>query len=175
MNLLFEWLSRLVDSWKFWVVVPPWDVGIRVRLGARASSLLPGLHLRVPFVDEILFVNTRLRIATTPPITVKGTGEKARVISAAVGYTVSEPLVAMLHFENPGVAVMAYAQAETASHLSADRCFDTLRASFAPHGIDIEFVRFVEDIELPGLRLLQYGYGITTDNQAAPVSTQVRY
>lgn len=177
MNQLVEWLSRVFGSWKFWVVVPPWDVGVRVRLGKYAVELVPGFHFRVPFVDDVTLVNTRLRITTTPPVTIEGTEGRARVISAAIGYRISDPLVAMLAYEQPMNVLMAYAQAEVAMRSTADKCLAILREVFCPHGIEVEFVRFVEDVDIPALRLLQNGWGVSDSLQVptAPPVTQARY
>lgn len=163
MNQLLEWLSKLFGSWKFWVVVPPWDVGVRVRLGRRAVALAPGPHWRVPFIDDVLLVNTRLRVATTPPVTIAGADGKGRIVTAAVGYRVSDPLLAMLRFENPSVAVQAYAQAEVAKIVDADACEKALGTEFETSGVRIEFVRYVEDVEVQTLRLLQNSWQLSSE------------
>lgn len=50
MQQFIAWLSGVLNSWKFWIVIAPWEVGVRIRLGRKAVALGPGLHLRIPWV-----------------------------------------------------------------------------------------------------------------------------
>lgn len=164
MNQLLDWLSKLFGSWKPWIVVPPWDVGVRVRLGKSAIALKPGLHLRIPFIDVVILVNTRLRVTSTPPVTLGSGNGKCRMISATVGYRITDPVQAMLTFDAPHHVVTAYAQTVLAEYRDGPRCLSLLVDRFACTGIDVEFLRFVEDLELPALRLLQNSWGVSTQD-----------
>jgi hypothetical protein len=108
MDQFLAWLSRMFDTWKFWIVISPWEIGVRVRLGKNATAMSAGFHFRVPFVDAITLVNTRLRIDGTPPVTVHGSAPNlTRYISATVAYRVSDPLKAMLNFGIPQAVVVS--------------------------------------------------------------------
>lgn len=155
MNQFFEWIAKAVSSWKFWIVVPPWDVGVRVRLGRNAVSLLPGPHFRIPFLDHIVLVNTRLRIVSISPVTLSFGEERARCIRAVIGYRISEPLVAIMKFEWPEQAVHGLAQAAVATEQNAENVKSLLEEQFLPDGVTIEYVQFTEDVDVPALRLLQ--------------------
>ena len=161
------------------MVISPWDVGVRVRLGKNAVALSPGLHFRVPLIDSIATVNTRLRITTTPPATIQGDSDgKSKVVSATIGYKVNDPLLAMLRFEHPSVAVQAYAQTIIAKSLDADICLNELRSSFRGTGVEIEFVRFVVNVEVFTVKLLQNERDITSEgyyNNMASSSGDPRY
>lgn len=161
MNQLLEWLSRLFSSWKFWIVVPPWDIGVRVRLGKVAASLSPGPHLRIPMLDEIVLINTRLRITSAPSITMPGTRSgMARVVAATAGFFVSDPVVAMSKYAYPDGAVAAYLATEAARCQTVERCQEAMIKAFDDGGIKIAFVRYTEDVEVKTLRLLQGGGGV---------------
>jgi hypothetical protein len=155
MTQFLEWLGRFFGSWKFWIVVPPWDVGVRVRLGRVAASLGPGPHWRVPLLDDVTLVNTRLRIASTPPVMMQnGTSVMVHVVSATIGFRIADPMLAMARFEQPVVAVLGYAQAEIVRLLSAEGCCDALTRFFAGSGVEIEFVRYIEDAKVRAFRLI---------------------
>jgi hypothetical protein len=157
MSQFLEWLSRLFNSWKFWVVVAPWEIGVRVRLGKKAISLGPGPHIRIPFLDEITLVNTRLRIATAPSVTVRAANNngKTRVITAVVGYSVRDPLAAVLRYTTPETAVLLQFGNLCLGGRDADACLLALTASLSESGIVPEFVRYVEDVDVRTYRLLQ--------------------
>lgn len=161
MPQLLEWLSRLFSSWKFWVVVAPWDVGVRVRLGKRAVALNPGPHLRVPFVDEITLVNTRVRVSGAPPVTIAAGDGKARVVSPTIGFRIADPLLAMQRFEHPEVVVLSYAQAEASKAIKAGECYTALAEEFAGSGIEILFVRYTEDVEVRAFRLMSSDWRVS--------------
>jgi regulator of protease activity HflC (stomatin/prohibitin superfamily) len=168
MEQLIHWLSNLFSSWKWWVVVAPWDNVIRVRLGKRAKVLGPGLHFQIPLIDRLMTVNTRLRIQTSPPVTLNVNGRKARVVTATIGYRIVEPLKAVMMYANPDPAIMAYAQAEATKLAKAEECQETLREAFSKHGIEIEFVRYVEDVQVHTIRLMQHGPNISTYETGTP-------
>lgn len=161
MNALLEWISRIFQSWKFWIVIAPWDIGVRVRVGKVAAALQPGLHFRIPMFDEIVLVNTRVRIEPTPTVTVKGAKPgTARVITAQVGYAIVDPVKALLRYSQPGAAVLAMAQSLLAKATACEDATKALNVEFGGHGIEVVYVYCTEDVEVRTYRLLQGGGGI---------------
>lgn len=160
MNSFFEWISRLASSWKCWIVVPPWDTGVRVRLGKIARSLPPGLHLRIPGLDEIALVNTRLRVESTPAMTLSnGKPGWVRTTTATIGYRVVDPLEALMHYTEPGQVLVAMAQRWVTRGSDAGQVTEQLRAEVQGTGIAVEWVYFAEQAEVKCLRLMQGGGG----------------
>lgn len=169
-----EAIGRFFAVWKFWLVVPPWDVGIRVRLGRHAKRLPPGLHLRIPFIDEITLVNTRLRTTTTPPSTrASPMSGCVRVVQMVIGYRVVDPLAAVLTLAEPRSAVMAHAQ--RFSDVDPDACRAAMQEALVDCGIIVDFVRYTQDVDVPAMRLLQGDWGIYDENAGAAVAGATRY
>jgi len=165
MNQIFEWISKLISSFKFWVVVPPWDFGIRVRLGRRGVGMAPGAHWRIPFVDEVLLVNTRLRITVTPTTTINSTETgKCKVLSATVAYRIQDPLLAVMSFATPVVAVQTMAQAQLASGVTAAEALSALQAYFGARGVVIESMQLVVSVETQSIRVLQSEWHASDEN-----------
>lgn len=161
MNQFLEWLSRLFGSWKFWVVIPPWDIGVRIRLGKIAHGLPAGLHFRVPFIDDITLVNTRLRIVTTNPMTLPGTSQnKTKVITAVIGYYIEDPVGALLAFSDPGSAIVALAQAKLTKSLSTETTLPELQQEFKASGIKIDYIYLTENVEVRTIRLINGQGGV---------------
>lgn len=165
-NNFVEWISRLVTAWKFWLIVSPWEIGIRVRIGRTAIELLPGPHWRIPFLDQVLIVNTRLRIASTPTVSLNSetNDNKVNCRKAIIGYRISDPLVAVQAFEAPSVAVTGHVQASIASSLPSTEILDKLRIEFKDKGIEIVFLKFSEDVEAQAIRLLQADWTIASEH-----------
>lgn len=170
LNSLFEWVSRLAASWKFWIVVPPWDIGVRIRWGRWAKALRPGPHGRIPLLDEVVLVNTRLRVDSTPTVTL-GTGKPGfgRTASATVGYRVADPVTALMHFTEPGSVLIGLAQRELTRGSSEEMALSALRAEVAQHGIEVEFVYYPENVDLRVLRIMNDAGRVFAGGYGAPV------
>lgn len=160
MNSLFDWLAKVVSSWRFWVVIPPWDVGVRIRLGKNAVALEPGLHLRLPFIDVITLVNTRLRVIASPVSVVGSSGSRCRVRRANAGIRVVNPVLAMMAYSDPSAVVAARLQAEAMNSETTEECLRALRAHFDPQLVVVEFVNFTESAEARMFRIVDEGWAV---------------
>lgn len=89
MNTIKEILDYISKLFKWWIIVNPWELGLRIRLGKYEKMLLPGLHFRIPFFDSIYVQTTRMRMVTLSPQTVTTRDGKTVTIVASVGYSIS--------------------------------------------------------------------------------------
>ncbi len=170
MNALFQWIAHVVGSWKFWIVIAPWDIGIRVRMGKSAATLAPGPHFRIPFIDEIILVNTRMRIESTPPITIAGSkANTAKVVSATVGYSISDPLKAALTYTYPGPIVTGFVQAAIVDGRNEQQAMEYTSEAVRSGGIKIEFVYFSENVEVRTYRLISSSGGGAYSGSGGPM------
>ena len=161
MNQLLSWLSQLFQSWKCWIVIAPWDVGVRIRLGKTAAAMPPGLHFRLPFIDQIVLVNTRTRVTTVPGVVRAGNGNgKLRTTSAAVGYRIADPLKSLAAYSYPDGIVAAFGQAALAKGSTAVDALLDLQREFGPNGIEIIYLVYTEDVEVRTLKLLNGSGGV---------------
>jgi regulator of protease activity HflC (stomatin/prohibitin superfamily) len=153
-NALIEWLSRLVQGVKVWVVVRPWERCVRVRFGKHASVLEPGVHFRIPLADEVMLFNNRLRVAPIPAQTMTTADGEVVSVAGNVGFRIADPLLAMLSLQQPEYSVAALAQSSAATYIR-ERAFDDLDAGdlqlFAQEnlqavadGLVIEFVSITD-------------------------------
>lgn len=163
MSEFIAWLSRVFSSWRPWIVVPPWEIAVRVRLGKNAVALGPGPHFRLPLVDVVVCVNTRLRITTCPPVTHGTSNGRVLVRKASAGYTIDDPLAALSRYNSADGAVDSMLQAEVAKLTTAEECLASMRETFGTHGIRVEFVRFVDDAEVRAFRLMQADWGVSSN------------
>ena len=63
-------LRTATEIFRWWVIVQPWESCLRVRLGRHVALLAPGVHWRIPYVDQAYRQSVRLRIAHLPTQTV---------------------------------------------------------------------------------------------------------
>ncbi len=176
MNAVLEAIGKFLSSWKPWVVVAPWEKGVRVRLGKTATQLEPGFHLRIPVLDRVVLINTRLRTVTTSSVS---TSSKrigfATVRRAIVGYLINEPLRALESYNNPQQAICAIAQGAMASGVAQHACREHLRGETDGAGLEIVFVHYSEDVEIRAFRLLQAEWAVDANDQQHGNEPVVRY
>lgn len=88
------WFSTIMQTMsqplRWWVVVAPWEQGVRIRLGKTAVVLNPGIHLRIPFLDRAYVQCTRLRIVTSRGHTVMTLDKKVVTIALATQFVIQD-------------------------------------------------------------------------------------
>lgn len=84
---LFGALSNAIRPW---IVLAPWEAGIRIRLGWHVEVLKPGFNWRIPGVDRINVQTTRLRISSLATQTLMTTDVKTLVIAGNVAYSIAD-------------------------------------------------------------------------------------
>lgn len=91
-----EYIGRIIELiqklFVWWVIVDPWEQGLRVRGGKRIKLLASGVHFRFPFYDQIFVQTTKLRVVSLPPQTVSTKDGKTLTIACAIGYSISDVL-----------------------------------------------------------------------------------
>lgn len=166
MTELFNWLLGLLKQFKIFVVVMPWETVVRCRMGNRVAVWGPGWHVRIPFVDTLHVINTRLRIGIAPTQTLTTLDRQPLSVAFSVGFRIVDARAALMRFAEPEQSVSALAQSVVADVVStrnlADlRCSDVEQAvteklrSVCEGSMEVEFVRVLDFVSAPTLRLLQ--------------------
>lgn len=150
MSGFFQWLMDCIRQFKFFAVVLPWERAIRVRLGNRVQMWEPGWHVRLPFIDSVSLLNTRLRISGAGPQTISTKDGKILTLSMAIGFSIVDPLAAMLRMQNPEVSVAAIASSVASEVVSRTTLAELTPSAIEEHvlealakepGYSFEFVR----------------------------------
>jgi len=90
---MFEALIALIkDLFTWWIVVTPWEQGIRVRMGKHTKRLEPGLHTRIPIIDRMYVKSIRLRYITIPTQTLTTKTGKSITVSGGLKYHIEDIL-----------------------------------------------------------------------------------
>lgn len=93
----------------WWVVIQPWELGVRVRLGGRRQKLRPGLSFRIPYADVIYRQSVRLRFTTLFPQTVSTRDGHTLTMAGVLGYAITDidKLYDTLHQAEDAIRSMA--------------------------------------------------------------------
>lgn len=90
MNYIKDTLDYLSKIFQWWVIIMPWEAGVRVRLGKHLRVLGAGTYLRIPFFDSVYKQTVRLRVASIPLQTLTTKCGKTITVSVCVGYQISD-------------------------------------------------------------------------------------
>jgi regulator of protease activity HflC (stomatin/prohibitin superfamily) len=182
----FDYVSRLLGSVAFWVVVMPWQQALRVRCGSNVRVLRAGIYLRIPILDAVHVESVRRRSSMLPTQTLSTADCHTLTLSAVVGYTIAdiELLYRGLHHAEDTIVQTAQGilarevcrrhRAAIDPEVLAEAVNVALAAAFAPYGLhevtfqltDIAFVR--------AFRLIQdqrWYHGNVLDTQGASRGT----
>lgn len=90
--MVISWISTALQGmsrpFRWWVVVAEWEQGVRVRWGRNTKLLLPGIHLRVPFLDRVFVQSVRIRTISANNQTVSTLDGKSITYSIGVRFRI---------------------------------------------------------------------------------------
>lgn len=90
MNQVKDFFEYIFNAIKIWIIVQPWQTGIRVRNGTKVKKLEGGIYFRLPYFDSIFVQENRLRVAAMPIQTLTSKDIKTITINGAVGYVITD-------------------------------------------------------------------------------------
>jgi regulator of protease activity HflC (stomatin/prohibitin superfamily) len=88
MNQVKDFFEYIFNAIKIWIIVQPWQTGIRVRSGKNIKKLAGGIYFRLPYFDSVFIQENRLRVVSMPIQTLTSKDIKTITINGAVGYTI---------------------------------------------------------------------------------------
>jgi regulator of protease activity HflC (stomatin/prohibitin superfamily) len=91
MSELFQWIANLLKQFRIFMTVLPWELAVRTRLGNRVKVWDPGWHLKLPFVDVVNVINTRMRVVRSPTQTITTKDGKTVSVSFTIGFSIHKP------------------------------------------------------------------------------------
>lgn len=105
-----EWLSQilsgLVKPLQWWIVIAPWEEGVRVRLGKTSKKLCPGIHFRIPWLDRVYVQSTRIRILTETGQTITTADGKVLTLAVNVEFRISDVQRMFLSVSDPEMVIL---------------------------------------------------------------------
>lgn len=119
MSTFFQWLIDIFRDIKFWFVVEPWEKAVRVRLGKDTCVLGPGMHWKLPVVDEIYVINTRLRLVPSSNQTVSTKDGRVVTVALQLGFSIADPLLALSTYLHPEFSLAVLLHNHAAEYITS--------------------------------------------------------
>lgn len=92
MNMLQQFLSMFGHLLKWYFVVEPWDMAIRVRFGKGLVLFGPGLHFKVPYADVLYCQNVRRRVMGLGNQTTTTRDGAVITVNGSLGFRIADVL-----------------------------------------------------------------------------------
>lgn len=89
MNSIKDLLDYILNVFKFWIIVQPWERAIRVRFGKNQKLLKGGLHFRIPFLDNFFIQCVRLIVVALSMQTLTSKDLKTVTLNGCAGYEIT--------------------------------------------------------------------------------------
>ena len=121
MTWLTQALENFTQVFRWWVVIAPWESGLRIRLGKTIKDLSPGIHFRIPFLDRVYVQSTRLRTVTTTGQTVMTKDRKPVTISFAVQLSIQDVRTLYMTIAHPEHTIITLCEGHIARIISSLR------------------------------------------------------
>ena len=168
-------LDRLVDLFlqfiklfQFWVVIPPYRAGVRLRLGNFHAVLKNGFHFMIPFgVDDTLEDNVVIETMRVKPQSLTTKDGVSVVLSSVVTFTVEDIKTFLLEVEGRNNVVEDSSYGATADFIMKHSwaeltAFDNLgnelskevRKQAKRYGVRIVSVQLADFAKCPSIRLI---------------------
>ncbi len=183
MSGILDYLTRLLRGVAFWVLVLPWQQGLRVRAGRHVRLLSPGMYFKIPLLDVVRVESIRRRTSMVPVQTLSTSDGATVTVSAVVGYVIGdlELLFRSLHHAEDTIV-------QTVQGVVADQVFkhrreeidpaqlgqivsEQLAEAFAPYGLADVSMHVTDFAFVRAFRLIQdqrwfHGRALNTQDDA---------
>lgn len=124
MNQVQQFFEYIFNAVKIFVIVQPWQTGIRVRNGNKIKKLEKGIYFRIPYFDSVFIQESRLRVGEVPIQTLTSKDLKTITISSSFGYSITniETLFSTLY--HPEETLQNIAMSEVANFIFTNNIDD---------------------------------------------------
>jgi regulator of protease activity HflC (stomatin/prohibitin superfamily) len=119
MEALLSWLSNVWESLTPWVIIDPWEKGIRVRLGRWIKDVGPGVHICLPFIDSVEALNVLPQRIVLPNQSLRTGDGKVIALSGALLYGVRDARKVWMEVENHDESLVTLAMNHIAEYVSS--------------------------------------------------------
>lgn len=118
MNWVKDLISYISSMFKWWVIVLPWQSGIRIRLGKKEKILINGIYLKLPIIDSVFIQNVRFRYAQMPIQTVTTKDGNTITLNGSIGWEITDIRKMYNGINNPEATMTGIAMAEISEYVA---------------------------------------------------------
>lgn len=121
LNTILNWVTNIF-TW--WVVIMPWEQGIRVRLGKHIKKLNPGMFFKIPIIDSVFLQTIRKRMINVPIQTLTTKDGKTITLMISIGYSINDVLTLYNTLYHPETTIQCIIMNKISEYVSNNNTED---------------------------------------------------
>lgn len=90
MGSIKDFVQWVIEAFKIWVIIEPWESALIIRMGKRIRKVSGGIYFRFPYLDRVYVQQNRLRVAMLSMQTLTTKCGKAITIEGSIGYLIND-------------------------------------------------------------------------------------
>ena len=165
MNQVQQFFEYIFNAIKIFIIVQPWQTGIRVRGGKTIKKLEKGIYFRIPYFDSVYIQESRLRVAEIAMQTLTSKDLKTITLNCSFGYSIKdiEKLYSTLY--HPESTLKNMVNSEIASFVFDKNLLDITpielekyvlsKLSELDYGLNFEYFKLINFAVVRTYRLIQ--------------------
>lgn len=111
--------EHITKLFNWYVIVAPWEQGVRVRFGKKIKHLYPGIYFRIPYFDAVFVQTTRTRVVTLTMQTITTTDGYAISINASCRYRIDDVFKLFNTLYHPDATIANIVLGEIGKYISS--------------------------------------------------------
>lgn len=117
MNQIKDFFEYIFNAIKIWIIVQPWQTGIRVRNGSKIKKLTKGIFFRLPYFDSVYIQENRLRVSNMAIQTLTTKDLHTISLNSSYGYSISDIEKLYDKLYHPEITVANICMSEAAEYV----------------------------------------------------------
>ncbi len=165
MNFFKDLIDYLQKLFTWWVVIMPWEQGIRITWGKEIKLLNEGIFLKLPLVHTIYVQEKRLRVINLPMQTICSKDGHPLTVGCSVGYSIDDICKLYNTLYQPDLTIANIAASKIAEQIFTLNKFEcnpkiietNINESLSKldYGLKFEYVRITNFASVRTYRLIQ--------------------
>lgn len=165
MNSIKDLLDYILNVFKIWVIVQPWEQGLRVRCGKNIKLVTSGMYFKIPYLDSYYIQSIRLRVISLPMQTVTTQDMQTITLTGSIGYQITDIRKMYSDLYHPELTLSNIVMNELADYVYNNKLSD-IKAGNAEanvlskvekldYGISIQYFKLTNFAVVKTFRLIQ--------------------
>lgn len=154
-----EWAKQMFEAiqklFVWWVIINPWELGVRSRAGRPAELLNPGCHFRIPYFDTLLVQPVRERVTNLSPQVCSTLDNEVMTVCINISYQITDIAKVYSTIHNPEGTICSIAMGE-ASKVISERNLKDCHQRNVEEAIEEALMTLDIGIEIKGIRIVTF-------------------
>jgi len=167
MDSIKNLLDYILSIFKIWVIIQPWEQGLRIRMGKKVKLVNGGMYFKFPYLDSYYIQSIRLRVISLPMQTVTTKDGHTVTLNGSIGYQIKDIQKMYTSLFHPELTIANIVMSALADYIYNNNIIDIkvndvernvlTEISNVDYGISIEYFKLIGFAVVKTYRLIQDG------------------